>query len=308
MIPIIIVALLSVILNIALIYTMSQLRAKLTERDLTAAQELAQARREIQAAKEKMEQSIAQSENQLRQLAKQQEERNQTLQFLQVEIAAKMKEATELNAALAATKKSHSTTVAEQNAIAAQLKKAQAELARIQEDRDRLSQALESLRNQHSIATKLTDYSSIGRVLAHGDLDVQAHQVLDSLKQQYPQLREAFSNVQWTHIWQKKFQAMTTDIQKKTVCGIYRIFTIGELGRQRSYIGQARDIRERWSQHIKKMCGTLIADNQKFYSNVTPYNAHFEIIEECSESELNDKEHYWISYYNGVSDGYNSRT
>lgn len=85
---------------------------------------------------------------------------------------------------------------------------------------------------------------------------------------------------------------MTNNIKPSNdLCGIYRIWTKDENG-ERSYVGQAKKIRERWSQHIKKMLGVAAADNHKFYSNVKPYNAHFEIIEVVDESKLNEREHY----------------
>ena len=85
---------------------------------------------------------------------------------------------------------------------------------------------------------------------------------------------------------------MTNDIKPSNdLCGIYRIWTKDESG-EKSYVGQAKKIRERWSQHIKKMLGVAAADNHKFYSNVKPYNAHFEIIEIVDESKLNEREHY----------------
>jgi hypothetical protein len=56
------------------------------------------------------------------------------------------------------------------------------------------------------------------------------------------------------------------------------------------------------------MLGVERADNSKLYNAVKPWDAHFEIVEECAESQLNIKERYWIDYYNGVEDGYNIRT
>ena len=36
-------------------------------------------------------------------------------------------------------------------------------------------------------------------------------------------------------------------------------------------------------------------------------NFTFEILEECLPEELNDKEKYWIDFYNGVEYGYNMK-
>ena len=233
-------------------------------------------------------------------LAEQAQQKRQALEVIQGELD-------ERTVQLNKVKNDYNTTCSSNSAIAAQLEARRKEMFEAEQALKKVQDELESMRKQHSIATKLIDYSQVGRILQHTEKDTALHRTLNTLKEQYPELRIAFSTVQWTHIWQTKFQAMTDDIQKRKVCGIYRIFTIDEGGNQRSYVGQAKDIRDRWSQHIKKMCGVLAADNQKFYSHVEPYNAHFEIIEECKESEFDAKEHYWISYYNGVSDGYNTK-
>ena len=170
-----------------------------------------------------------------------------------------------------------------------------------------ISVQLTSLKQQHKEATARLDDASVGRVMLFTDDDVRLTQTLEVLKLQYPFLSDAFAKIQWTNIWQVKFQAMTNDLLKADKQGIYRIFTINN-GVQKSYIGQAKHIRERWSQHIKKMLGVERADNSKLYNAVKPWDAHFEIVEECSEAQLNVKERYWIDYYNGVEDGYNIRT
>ena len=170
-----------------------------------------------------------------------------------------------------------------------------------------ISVQLTSLKQQHKEATARLEDTNVGRTMLFTDDDIRLTQTLDVLKLQYPFLSDAFAKIQWTNIWQVKFQAMTNDLLKADKQGIYRIFTINN-GVQKSYIGQAKHIRERWSQHIKKMLGVERADNSKLYNAVKPWDAHFEIVEECAESQLNIKERYWIDYYNGVEDGYNIRT
>jgi hypothetical protein len=170
-----------------------------------------------------------------------------------------------------------------------------------------LTTQLTSLKQQHKEATARLNDDIPGRVMAYTDEDVRLTQTLEVLKVQYPFLADAFAKIEWSSIWQNKFQSMTNDLLKADKCGIYRIFTMKD-GGTRSYIGQAKRIRDRWSQHVKKMLGVEKPDNSKLYNEVEPWNAHFEIIEECSESQLNVKERYWIDYYNGVEDGYNIRT
>ena len=87
--------------------------------------------------------------------------------------------------------------------------------------------------------------------------------------------------------------------------GIYKI-TNNCTGQ--SYIGQSIDIAKRWQQHIKnnKKANRPLHDDIKAYGKE---NFTFEIIEECSKEELNEKEIYWIAFYNTYKGfGYNQNS
>lgn len=77
------------------------------------------------------------------------------------------------------------------------------------------------------------------------------------------------------------------------------------------YIGQTTtDIESRWNKH-KYACYNPNSDtyNTKFYRGIRKYgfnNFTVELVEQCNDSELNDKEQYWIQFYNSYSKGYNS--
>lgn len=75
------------------------------------------------------------------------------------------------------------------------------------------------------------------------------------------------------------------------------------------YIGQAIDIQKRWERH-KSVYNKPNSHEYDYhiYRGFRTYgldNFKFEVIEECTESELNEREIYWISYYNSYRDGYN---
>ncbi len=69
------------------------------------------------------------------------------------------------------------------------------------------------------------------------------------------------------------------------------------------YIGQSIHIEKRWKEHI--------FDNRKnslIHLAIIKYgkeNFSFEVIEECNQKELNQKEQYWIKKYNSFENGYN---
>lgn len=95
------------------------------------------------------------------------------------------------------------------------------------------------------------------------------------------------------------------------ICGIYKI---ENLINGKVYIGQSNDIKSRWNDHKR-----IAKDKSKHGYNYPLYRAirkygienfKFEIIEECSEEKLNEREIYYIGYYKSYiyfenSNGYN---
>lgn len=81
--------------------------------------------------------------------------------------------------------------------------------------------------------------------------------------------------------------------------GIYKI-TKKENGK--SYIGQSNDIERRFREHQYKVDIPIELAIQKYGIDAFIY----EIIEECSLEQLDEKEKYWIAYYNTYKGfGYN---
>lgn len=63
------------------------------------------------------------------------------------------------------------------------------------------------------------------------------------------------------------------------------------------YIGQSKDIEARWVDHKKS---SKKRDKTRLYESFFKYgyiNHAFEIVEECQEIELDDRERYWQEFY-----------
>ena len=111
-------------------------------------------------------------------------------------------------------------------------------------------------------------------------------------------------------IWKSYFEKPTNDligrlIGAETISGIYKITNPTE---NKSYIGQAVDISARFKQHIKRGLGAETPTKNKLYPALEKFgveNFTFEILEQCNREELNDKEKFWIDYYNTKTYGYN---
>ena len=76
------------------------------------------------------------------------------------------------------------------------------------------------------------------------------------------------------------------------------------------YIGQSINIKRRWYDHkYKAFDESDISYNSALHSAMRKYgveNFSFEVIEECSEEELDNKERYWIQKSNSICpNGYN---
>lgn len=91
------------------------------------------------------------------------------------------------------------------------------------------------------------------------------------------------------------------------ISGIYKI---ENLINHHVYIGLSKDIPNRWRGHKSNYNNPNCKDyNMVIYKAMRKYgieNFTFEIIEECNEELLNQREQYWIAYYDSYYNGYNS--
>lgn len=139
-------------------------------------------------------------------------------------------------------------------------------------------------------------------------LSEQDIQEIQKLREIIPYLRnfEPLNKVIWKSYYEKPFTDLIGRVVgSNVVCGIYKITN---LENKMTYIGQSTNIKERWRTHVKRGVGAETPTRNKLYTimnKIGVENFSFEIIEECPREQLNEKERYWISYFNSQDFGYN---
>lgn len=92
---------------------------------------------------------------------------------------------------------------------------------------------------------------------------------------------------------------------KEKISGIYKI-TSKHNGKV--YIGQSNDIYRRWKSHWKQVAK---GDKDYIHNAMRKYgkeNFEYEIIERCNQDVINEREIYWIEYFDSYKNGYNLTT
>lgn len=113
----------------------------------------------------------------------------------------------------------------------------------------------------------------------------------------------------WQTYYQKPMNQVCANVlggASASTCGIYKITN------QKTdliYIGQAVDISTRWKNHAKAGLGIDTPANNKLYKAMIQdglENFSFELIEECTREQLDEKERFYIKFYQSDQYGYNS--
>lgn len=82
------------------------------------------------------------------------------------------------------------------------------------------------------------------------------------------------------------------------------IYKITHKSTHQAYIGQTKNLLERWKAHIVDTGSPI----QKAISDEGIASFTFEVIEECSEENANNRESFWIQYYHAYEAGYNTNS
>jgi len=98
---------------------------------------------------------------------------------------------------------------------------------------------------------------------------------------------------------------------KEKICGIYKIQCIEKSNRNNGiYVGQSVNIYERWYNHKNELKKNTHYNKhfQRIWNKYGESGFIFEIIETCNRKELNEKEIYWIKFYNSYDNGLNQNS
>lgn len=130
--------------------------------------------------------------------------------------------------------------------------------------------------------------------------------ILESVKSKLNQPR-ILSMLIWQTYWRTPMNQLCSNvIGRIDKTGIYKITNTKT---KECYVGQAISITDRWKQHAKAGLGIDTPAGNKLYKAMQEYgiwNFSWEVLEECEQKELNDKEAYYIKLYQSKEYGYNS--
>ena len=91
------------------------------------------------------------------------------------------------------------------------------------------------------------------------------------------------------------------------ICGIYKI--TNDITKQ-AYIGRSTSVRKRLTDHVKSSVGISTIADQRVHKAMREegiWNFTFELVEECSREQLNEREKYYIQFFSTEQMGYNQK-
>lgn len=145
--------------------------------------------------------------------------------------------------------------------------------------------------------------------------------LLDDAIELAPQLKTELKKIEWSLCYLPYKKKFIKDFSRPGIYALevkreYESKVLDELELKRIndvgsivYIGQATDIYDRWTTHIKKMLGIESAGGEKLYK-FTPLMFKWRALEWCDRDKLNnldEREAYWINWFNSEKFGLNSK-
>lgn len=161
---------------------------------------------------------------------------------------------------------------------------------------------IEAERKEQIIKDNLSQYCLLLSSADKNDL-----QTLERIKTQLNNPR-ILNMLIWQTYYKSALNTLCTKILGlKDVTGIYKITNQVN---NKCYIGQAVKIADRWKTHAKHGCGIDTPATNKLYKEMQEYGLYsfsWELLEECPQEQLNEKERYYIDLYQSDKIGLNSK-
>lgn len=120
----------------------------------------------------------------------------------------------------------------------------------------------------------------------------------------YPEIKGAITSAVYSHYYATEVASMCNRVlgERRKVTGIYKITnTINGL----VYVGKSVDIRNRWTQHIRRAVGVERETQNLLYPAMREFevwNFSFEVLEECEQDQLSEREKFYQSVYKAKED------
>ena len=179
-------------------------------------------------------------------------------------------------------------------------------------EKEKINQQLQKIRSllNAGIEARLREQQKKEKIdfykVSINDADKADIQMLENLKISFHK-PIVLSKLIWSQYYQKQVtQLCDRVVGKKIVCGIYKIT---DLLTQQCYIGQSVNISDRFKEHCKCGLGIDAPASNKLYNTMQRdkiQNFTFEILEQCSREQLNQKETFWIQMYKSNIYGLNT--
>lgn len=179
------------------------------------------------------------------------------------------------------------------------------EMKSIQQDLDNLKEmraaAHEALLKEQEVKDNKDNYRLIIPEAEKRDI-----KLLNSIKKELINERPVNMIIWQTYYSKRANELCSRILGTKTITGIYKIT---EISTEKCYIGQSKNIKERFREHMKCGLGIDTPNGNKLYQamlNSSIEDFTFELIEQCNENDLDEKERYFIELYEAYDYGFNS--
>lgn len=175
---------------------------------------------------------------------------------------------------------------------------------KLQSEIDNLSALRASLIEAQIREQKLKDEQDFYRIHLSTDAQEDIDKLLRFAKECHSQ--QPLRKLIWSEYFLKPFGEMAGRILgKDKISGIYKITNIKD---GKIYIGQSTDIKTRWSNHIKAALKIDSIAHSRVHDAMGEegiWNFTFELLEQCPKEKLNEREKYYIEFYQSNTYGYN---